>query len=66
MKERIRKKVVKAYAARIAAAKTEYELKGIDIEYSRKCSAYQIGWGEFLEIKKFAQARAIELGFIIH
>lgn len=60
------KKEVKAYKARIAAAKTECELKGINIEYSRKCSACQIGWGEFLEIKKLAQAKALELGFVIH
>lgn len=66
MKARIRKQIVEAYKARIAVAKTEYELKGIDIEASRKCSAYALGWEEFTEIRKAAQAKAPKLGFIIH
>ena len=66
MEARIRKQIVEAYKARIAAAKTECELKGINIEASRKCSAYAIGWEEFAEIRKAAQAKAPELGFIIH
>ena len=57
MKERLSKKIIDGYRTKIENSESRYDLNGIIIEISQKCSSYKISWAEFMAIRKIANER---------
>lgn len=61
MKQLIRSKIIRAYEKKIANIQNKYDLGGFMIDISKKTSAYELSWEEFMLLRKKASARATEL-----
>ena len=61
MKKMIRERVIKDYKARVEKMQTKNDQRDIMIEISKKCSAYNLTWEEFMEIRELVKVKSREL-----
>lgn len=65
MKERMSRKIIEGYERKIRKTTSEYDIRGIMIEVSKRCSAYELSWAEFLVIRKAIQEHGRKIGVLI-
>ena len=61
MKELVRKRIIKKYENKVSQITSKYEQGALMIEISKKCSAYEISWEEFMMIRLMIKEQSIKL-----
>ena len=61
LKKMVRARIMKEYEGRLAKVNDRGTMGAFMIDISRKCSAYELSWEEFIELRKMASRKAGEL-----
>ena len=61
MKELVRRRIIKRYEKKVNQITNKNDQGALMIEISKKCSAYEISWEEFMMIRLMIKQQSIKL-----